>query len=98
MDEGASASVSKGGTAAKEVKLRNVNGGATKGSVKLANNVQVKLVVNDEEAKGVPVKHYDADGMRIPLVSLVLRTITDFSCLNSTNEGYRIRWYCDPCY
>ncbi|KAJ3556621.1 hypothetical protein NP233_g11939 [Leucocoprinus birnbaumii] len=61
MDEGASASVSKGGTAAKEVKLRNVNGGATKGSVKLANNVQVKLVVNDEEAKGVPVKHYDAD-------------------------------------
>lgn len=57
MDEGASGSVTKDRLGEIEVKLRSVSG-----SNKSAGNARVKIYVEDEEAKAVPVKHYDADG------------------------------------
>lgn len=57
MDEGASGSVTKDRLGEIEVKLRSVSG-----PNKSAGNARVKISVEDEEAKAVPVKHYDADG------------------------------------
>ncbi|KAF5351029.1 hypothetical protein D9756_008418 [Leucocoprinus leucothites] len=62
MDEGASGSVMKNGKGEKEIKLRNVNGAHVPNGInKPIATTQVKIVVEDEEAKGAPVKHYDAD-------------------------------------
>lgn len=58
--EGASASVMKDRKWESEVKLRNV--GALNGSNRNTGSPKVKFRVEDEEGKGVPVKHYDADG------------------------------------
>jgi len=60
MDEGVSASTVKDRLGEVEVKLRSVSG--SYGSNKFSGNARVKMYVKDEEAKAVPVKHYDADG------------------------------------
>jgi hypothetical protein len=64
MDEGTSASVMKDRKGETEVKMRMINSSYTANeSNKTAGGAKVKFYVEDEEAKGVPVKHYDADGV-----------------------------------
>jgi len=58
MDEGVSASTIKDRLGEIEVKLRG-----SYGSNKFSGNARAKMYVKDEEAKAVPVKHYDADGL-----------------------------------
>ena len=60
MDEGVCASTVKDRLGEVEVKLRSVSG--SYGSNKFSGNARAKMYVKDEEAKAVPVKHYDADG------------------------------------
>lgn len=74
MDEGvANGHSMKGGRREGEVKMRNVNGVASEkagnGDTKAHGGVQVKF--EDEEAKGEPVKHYDAEGTYLPWPEVV---------------------------
>jgi hypothetical protein len=60
MEESANTSARKERNVVGDVKMRNVN--AHNGTGKEVGDRQVKVHFEDEEAKGEPVKHYDADG------------------------------------
>jgi len=75
MDEGVSASTVKDRLGEVEVKLRSVSG--SYGSNKFSGNAQAKMYVKDEEAKAIPVKHYDADGPWLLISPRLITTSID---------------------